>query len=165
MLDVVDVVLLLLVVRRVVSQLLDGPVVQLLDLLVSIEDGSDGLQRRLSESLDDEEVAEDGFELYDGRKRVSWCRMRKSRGESNLQPTRRRKQCSTIELQKEQAISSASECRRECANLTHLPSNSLERYRVGVLVEHQRTVDSQVHHDQTLGSDLEGQDLDGVGDE
>ena len=162
-LEVVDILGTLLL--AVQGELVDSPLVELGDLLVTVKDGSDGLQRRLSESLDDEEVAEDGFELYDGRKRVSWCRMRKSRGESNLQPTRRRKQCSTIELQKEQAISSASECRRECANLTHLPSNSLERYRVGVLVEHQRTVDSQVHHDQTLGSDLEGQDLDGVGDE
>jgi hypothetical protein len=105
-LEVVDILGTLLL--AVQGELVDGPLVELGDLLVAVKDGGDGLQRRLSESLDDEEVAEDGFELYDGRRGVSWCRVRKLRGENNLQPTRRRKQCSTIELRKEQAISSAS---------------------------------------------------------
>ena len=68
MLEVVDVLGALLLV---VGKLGNGPFVELGDLLITIEEGGDGLQGRLSESLDDEEVAEDGFELYDGRKRVS----------------------------------------------------------------------------------------------
>lgn len=68
MLEVVDVLGALLLV---VGKLGNGPLVELGDLLITIEEGGDGLQGRLSESLDDEEVAEDGFELYDGRKRVS----------------------------------------------------------------------------------------------
>jgi len=67
-LEVVDVLGALLLV---VGKLGNGPLVELGDLLITIEEGGDGLQGRLSESLDDEEVAEDGFELYDGRKRVS----------------------------------------------------------------------------------------------
>ena len=69
MLEVVDILGTLLL--AVQGELVDSPLVELGDLLVTVKDGSDGLQRRLSESLDDEEVAEDGFELYDGRKRVS----------------------------------------------------------------------------------------------
>jgi hypothetical protein len=117
-LEVVDVALLLLVVRRVVSQLLDGPVVQLLDLLVSIEDGSDGLQRRLSESLDQVEVDEDDLEEQE-----------------------------------------------DTVDDVVLPLDGTESDGVDVLVEDEGDVDGQVHDDQTLGSDSEGQDLDGVGDE
>jgi hypothetical protein len=117
-LEVVDVALLLLVVRRVVSQLLDGPVVQLLDLLVSIEDGSDGLQRRLSESLDQVEVDEDDLEEQE-----------------------------------------------DTVDDVVLPLDGTEGDGVDVLVEDEGDVDGQVHDDQTLGSDSEGQDLDGVGDE
>lgn len=118
MLEVVDVALLLLVVRRVVSQLLDGPVVQLLDLLVSVEDGSDGLQRRLSESLDQVEVDEDDLEEQE-----------------------------------------------DTVDDVVLPLDGTESDGVDVLVEDEGDVDGQVHDDQTLGSDSEGQDLDGVGDE
>lgn len=118
MLEVVDVALLLLVVRRVVSQLLDGPVVQLLDLLVSVEDGSDGLQRRLSESLDQVEVDEDDLEEQE-----------------------------------------------DTVDDVVLPLDGTEGDGVDVLVEDEGDVDGQVHDDQTLGSDSEGQDLDGVGDE
>lgn len=118
MLEVVDVALLLLVVRRVVSQLLDGPVVQLLDLLVSIEDGSDGLQRRLSESLDQVEVDEDDLEEQE-----------------------------------------------DTVDDVVLPLDGTEGDGVDVLVEDEGDVDGQVHDDQTLGSDSEGQDLDGVGNE
>lgn len=118
MLEVVDVALLLLVVRRVVSQLLDGPVVQLLDLLVAIEDGSDGLQRRLSESLDQVEVDEDDLEEQE-----------------------------------------------DTVDDVVLPLDGTESDGVDVLVEDEGDVDGQVHDDQTLGSDSEGQDLDGVGDE
>jgi hypothetical protein len=117
-LEVVDVALLLLVVRRVVSQLLDGPVVQLLDLLVSIEDGSDGLQRRLSESLDQVEVDEDDLEEQE-----------------------------------------------DTVDDVVLPLDGSEGDGVDVLVKYEGDVDGQVHDDQTLGSDSEGQDLDGVGDE
>ena len=118
MLEVVDVALLLLVVRRVVSQLLDGPIVQLLDLLVSIEDGSDGLQRRLSESLDQVEVDEDDLEEQE-----------------------------------------------DTVDDVVLPLDGTEGDGVDVLVKNEGDVDGQVHDDQTLGSDSEGQDLDGVGNE
>ena len=118
MLEVVDVALLLLVVRRVVSQLLDGPVVQLLDLLVSIENGSDSLQRRLSESLDQIEVDEDDLEEQE-----------------------------------------------DTVDDVVLPLDGTEGDGVDVLVEDEGDVDGQVHDDQTLGSDSEGQDLDGVGNE
>jgi hypothetical protein len=101
-LEVVDILGALLLI---VGELSDGPIVKLGDLLVTIEDGGNGLQRRLSEGLDDEEVAEDGFELCDSSESVE-AKMVIS-GESNSQPTRRRRQCSTTELRKEQAIPSA----------------------------------------------------------
>lgn len=100
------------------SQLLDGPVVQLLDLLVAIEDGSDGLQRRLSESLDQVEVDEDDLEEQE-----------------------------------------------DTVDDVVLPLDGTEGDGVDVLVEDEGDVDGQVHDDQTLGSDSEGQDLDGVGNE
>lgn len=46
-----------------------------------------------------------------------------------------------------------------------LPLDGTESDGVDVLVEDEGDVDGQVHDDQTLGSDSEGQDLDGVGDE
>ena len=53
-LEVVDVALQLLLV--VMSQLVDGPLVQRLDLVITVKDGGDGLQRGLSEGLDQVEV-------------------------------------------------------------------------------------------------------------
>ena len=53
-LEVVDVSLQLLLV--VMSQLVDGPLVQRLDLVITVKDGGDGLQRGLSEGLDQVEV-------------------------------------------------------------------------------------------------------------
>lgn len=61
-LKVVDIATLQLLVV-VVGELIDGPLVQLLDLVVPVKDGGDGLQRGLSEGLDQVKVCEGGVEV------------------------------------------------------------------------------------------------------
>lgn len=53
--------------------------------------------------------------------------------------------------------SAIKELRPSRRNYSQLPADGLESDRVDVLVEYQGTVDREVHYDQTLGSNSEGQ--------